>query len=257
MRREDGGYLGRSAGQPTPGRRSPGHVALPAVGPGRSRPHCGCVPPSRRSPATVRLHLHPIRHAHRRGGRPHRRAGPGGSGLDATFLIMLLPLTVAGLLLVLRARSTYPATSPARQWVLGSPVATEAKMTPRCKTAPAVDSARATPPSAAASRTPIEVTGFKAGDLVVAPFVWSDGTYESCCEGLQTFLPTRRHVGPRRYRRGQGEAVRVPQAQDTVVELPVGADSALLPSLLSLSDVFATGHHCADTPGSTRAPRSP
>jgi len=78
----------------------------------------------------------------------------GGSGLDATFLIMLLPLTVAGLLLVLRARSTYPATSPARQWVLGSPVATEAKMTPRCKTAPAVDSARVTPPSAAASRTP-------------------------------------------------------------------------------------------------------
>jgi len=64
-----------------------------------------------------------------------------------------------------------------------------------------------------------EVTGFKAGDLVVAPFVWSDGTYESCCEGLQTFLPTRRHVGPRRYRRGQGEAVRVPQAQDTVVKL--------------------------------------
>ena len=37
---------------------------------------------------------------------------------------------------------------------------------------------------------------------------------------------------------GQGEAVRVPQAQGTLVKLPVGEDSALLPSLLTLSDVF-------------------
>jgi len=29
-------------------------------------------------------------------GNPTGDAGPGGSGLDATFLIMLLPLTVAG-----------------------------------------------------------------------------------------------------------------------------------------------------------------
>jgi threonine dehydrogenase-like Zn-dependent dehydrogenase len=48
---------------------------------------------------------------------------------------------------------------------------------------------------------------------------------------------------------GQGEAVRVPQAQGTLVKLPVGEDSALLPSLLSLSDVFPTGHHCAVTAG--------
>jgi threonine dehydrogenase-like Zn-dependent dehydrogenase len=31
-----------------------------------------------------------------------------------------------------------------------------------------------------------EVDGFKAGDLVVAPFVWSDGTCDFCREGLQT-----------------------------------------------------------------------
>jgi threonine dehydrogenase-like Zn-dependent dehydrogenase len=42
---------------------------------------------------------------------------------------------------------------------------------------------------------------------------------------------------------GQGEAVRVPLAQGTLVKLPVGQDSALLPSLLTLSDVFCTGHH--------------
>jgi len=33
------------------------------------------------------------------------------------------------------------------------------------------------------------------------------------------------------------------------VKLPVGEDSALLPSLLSLSDVFPTGYHCAHTAG--------
>jgi len=48
---------------------------------------------------------------------------------------------------------------------------------------------------------------------------------------------------------GQGEAVRVPQAQGTLVKLPVGPDSALLPALLTLSDVFATGHHAAITAG--------
>jgi threonine dehydrogenase-like Zn-dependent dehydrogenase len=43
--------------------------------------------------------------------------------------------------------------------------------------------------------------------------------------------------------------VRVPQAAGTLVKLPVDEDSALLPSLLTLSDVFPTGHHCAMTAG--------
>src|SRR4051795_5434164 len=44
---------------------------------------------------------------------------------------------------------------------------------------------------------------------------------------------------------GQGEAVRVPQADGTLVVLPVGKDDALMPSLLALTDVMATGHHAA------------
>jgi hypothetical protein len=36
--------------------------------------------------------------------------------------------------------------------------------------------------------------------------------------------------------------VRVPQADGTLVGLPVGEDDALMPSLLTLSDVMATGH---------------
>ena len=94
-----------------------------------------------------------------------------------------------------------------------------------------------------------EVSGLRRGDVVVAPFVWSDGTCDFCREGLQTSC---RHGGfwaANGVDGGQGEAVRVPQAQGTLVKLPVGEDSALLPSLLSLSDVFPTGHHCAVTAG--------
>jgi threonine dehydrogenase-like Zn-dependent dehydrogenase len=93
-----------------------------------------------------------------------------------------------------------------------------------------------------------EVSGLTPGDLVVAPFVW-DNSCDFCREGLQTSC---RHGGM--WARGgvdggQGEAVRVPQAQGTLVKLPVAEDSALLPSLLTLSDVLPTGHHCAVTAG--------
>ncbi|HET9061564.1 MAG TPA: zinc-binding dehydrogenase, partial [Acidimicrobiales bacterium] len=50
---------------------------------------------------------------------------------------------------------------------------------------------------------------------------------------------------------GQGEAVRVPQAQGTLVKLPVSDGSDLLASLLALSDVYPTGYHCARTAGVT------
>jgi threonine dehydrogenase-like Zn-dependent dehydrogenase len=39
--------------------------------------------------------------------------------------------------------------------------------------------------------------------------------------------------------------VRVPQADGTLVVLPVGADDELMPSLLALTDVMGTGHHAA------------
>jgi threonine dehydrogenase-like Zn-dependent dehydrogenase len=93
--------------------------------------------------------------------------------------------------------------------------------------------------------TGTEVSGVTAGDLVLAPFVWSDGTCDFCREGLQTSC---RHGGlwaAAGVDGGQGEAVRVPQATGTLVKLPVAADSALLPSLLTLADVFPTGHHAA------------
>ena len=43
----------------------------------------------------------------------------------------------------------------------------------------------------------------------------------------------------------QAEALRVPYADGTLYRLPVGEDDALMPSLLTLSDVMGTGHHAA------------
>jgi threonine dehydrogenase-like Zn-dependent dehydrogenase len=94
-----------------------------------------------------------------------------------------------------------------------------------------------------------DLAGLTAGDVVVAPFVWADNTCDFCREGLQTSCRHGGQWGSLGVDGGQGEAVRVPQAQGTLVKLPVGEDSALLPSLLTLSDVFPTGHHCAVTAG--------
>ncbi|WP_409467822.1 zinc-binding dehydrogenase [Streptomyces sp. HC307] len=88
-----------------------------------------------------------------------------------------------------------------------------------------------------------EVSGLDRGDLVVAPFVWADNTCDFCREGLHTSCRHGGQWGLDGVDGGQGEAVRVPQAEGTLVKLPVGADSALLPSLLTLSDVYCTGHH--------------
>src|SRR2546421_4816470 len=85
----------------------------------------------------------------------------------------------------------------------------------------------------------------KAGDLVVTPFVWSDGTCIFCRRGLQVSCLHGGRYGTDGVDGGQGEAVRVPQADGTLVVLPVGEDDALMPSLLTLSDVMATGHHAA------------
>jgi threonine dehydrogenase-like Zn-dependent dehydrogenase len=90
-----------------------------------------------------------------------------------------------------------------------------------------------------------DVCGLKPGDVVVAPFAWADNTCDFCREGLHTSCRHGGFWGDPGVDGAQGEAVRVPQAQGTLVKLPVGEDSALLPSLLTLSDVFCTGHHAA------------
>ncbi|MEH0986107.1 zinc-dependent alcohol dehydrogenase family protein [Micromonospora sp. CPCC 205556] len=92
-----------------------------------------------------------------------------------------------------------------------------------------------------------DVTSVRTGDLVVAPFVWSDGVCDFCREGLHTSCPQGGFWGSEGSDGGQGEAVRVPYADGTLVRLPAEAadDERLLTALLALSDVMATGHHAA------------
>ena len=90
-----------------------------------------------------------------------------------------------------------------------------------------------------------DVRTLQKGDLVVTPFVWSDGTCVFCRAGLQTSCLHGGRYGLDGVDGGQGEAVRVPHADGTLVVLPVGPDDELMPSLLTLSDVMATGHYAA------------
>jgi len=114
-----------------------------------------------------------------------------------------------------------------------------------------------------------EVTTVRAGQLVVAPFLWSDGTCPLCRRGVQSScLAGGGWGGTDREGRpvdgGQGEYVRVPRADGTLVAVPgsdgsdgSAVDEALIPDLLALSDVMGTGHHAALAagvgPGSTVA----
>jgi len=102
-----------------------------------------------------------------------------------------------------------------------------------------------------------DVRTVKAGDLVVMPFAFSDGTCDYCQHGLQTACSHGGFFGNPEVPGAQAEAVRVPLADGTLYPLPVGVDDTLMPSLLTLSDVLGTGHHAAMTarvrPGTTVA----
>src|SRR6266446_1602438 len=89
------------------------------------------------------------------------------------------------------------------------------------------------------------VSTLKVGDVVVMPFAYSDGTCLFCQEGLHTSCIHGGFFGTADVGGAQAEAVRVPQADGTLFVLPVGKDDALMPSLLTLSDVMGTGHHAA------------
>jgi threonine dehydrogenase-like Zn-dependent dehydrogenase len=95
-----------------------------------------------------------------------------------------------------------------------------------------------------------DVRTLNVGDLVVMPFAYSDGTCAFCHEGFHTacvhggFFGTGGNVDG-----AQAEALRIPQADGTLFVLPVGEDDALMPSLLTLSDVMGTGHHAAVVAG--------
>ncbi len=98
------------------------------------------------------------------------------------------------------------------------------------------------------------------GDFVIAPFVISDGTCVHCRNGMTTSCDAGSGWGgpdddDLLADGGQGELVRVPLADGTLVATPEVPDDGLVPDLLALSDVMGTGHHAAVSagvgPGST------
>jgi threonine dehydrogenase-like Zn-dependent dehydrogenase len=105
-----------------------------------------------------------------------------------------------------------------------------------------------------------DVRTVRPGDFVIAPFAASDGTCVHCRNGVQTSCAHGAWWGADDefglpVDGGQGEAVRVPMADGTLVATPGRPDDAMIPSLLTLSDVMGTGHHAALAagvrPGST------
>jgi threonine dehydrogenase-like Zn-dependent dehydrogenase len=95
-----------------------------------------------------------------------------------------------------------------------------------------------------------EVTGIARGDLVVAPFIYSDMSCPHCQHGSTISCVVGGTFGNGTIDGGQGEAVRVPLAGSTLVPVPGrGHSDEVLRSLLTLSDVMSTGHHAAVSAG--------
>lgn len=90
------------------------------------------------------------------------------------------------------------------------------------------------------------VQSITKGDLVIAPFFYNDGTCPHCRAGITSACVRGGLWGVNGIDGGQGEAVRVPLADGTLVKVPgSGYSEKTLAALLTLSDVMCTGHHAA------------
>jgi threonine dehydrogenase-like Zn-dependent dehydrogenase len=95
------------------------------------------------------------------------------------------------------------------------------------------------------------VTELHVGDFVIAPFTTNEGTCQACVHGMTSGCAHGSTFGvtPDAYGNplggAQAEYVRVPDAEASLVVVPGPVDEDLIPSLLTLSDVFSTGHHAA------------
>jgi threonine dehydrogenase-like Zn-dependent dehydrogenase len=94
-----------------------------------------------------------------------------------------------------------------------------------------------------------QVTSLAKGDFVIAPFAFQDNTCVFCREGVQTSCIHGGWYGAGGVGGAQAEAIRVPLADGSLVKVPGVRDPEaivdLLPSLLTLSDVYLTGYHAA------------
>lgn len=94
------------------------------------------------------------------------------------------------------------------------------------------------------------VKDLKKGDFVIAPFTYCDGTCAACKAGFTSNCEHRGGFGDGTNDGGQGEMVRAPFADATLVTVPgSGFSDDMLASFTALSDVMCTGHHAAVSAG--------
>jgi len=90
----------------------------------------------------------------------------------------------------------------------------------------------------------------KKNDFVIAPFTFCDGTCANCRAGWPSNCMHGGSFGNHGIDGGQGEAVRAPFADATLVKVPgSGHSEETMRSLLTLSDVLCTGYHAAVSAG--------
>jgi threonine dehydrogenase-like Zn-dependent dehydrogenase len=102
-----------------------------------------------------------------------------------------------------------------------------------------------------------DVTTVSVGDFVIAPFYVCDMTCANCVNGVSTSCLHGGWWGAEDRNGGfadgaQGERVRVPLADGTLVATPGHPAPELIPSILTLADVMGTGHHAALSAGVTQ-----
>ena len=95
-----------------------------------------------------------------------------------------------------------------------------------------------------------QVHDLSIGDLVIAPFTYNDGSCSACRHGSQSNCEHGGAFGNGDTDGGQGERVRTPFADATLVKVP-GSDftDEQLASFTALSDVMCTGYHAAISAG--------
>ncbi len=102
-----------------------------------------------------------------------------------------------------------------------------------------------------------DVSTIKVGDFVIAPFYDCDNTCVNCRNGVSTSCLNGGWWGSDDKLGGfadgaQGEKVRVPHADGSLVATPTLPTDAQVPGLLTLADVMGTGHHAAVSAGVTQ-----
>ncbi|MEO6201556.1 MAG: alcohol dehydrogenase catalytic domain-containing protein, partial [Cryobacterium sp.] len=101
-----------------------------------------------------------------------------------------------------------------------------------------------------------DVKKVAVGDFVIAPFYDCDNTCVNCQNGVSTSCLNGGWWGSDDQLGGfadgaQGEKVRVPHADGSLVATPSMPSDDQVPGLLTLADVMGTGHHAAVSAGVT------